>query len=117
MPYSGVVYHQPAYYPNQTQPYTNTTYTPPITTHTPLPLQNQHPPANNHNPPPFNEPHIRTPSVELPIFYGDNAYQWLQDYEGVFDLAGINNDHKMKWAAAHIRGKAKVWINNCNVQP
>jgi hypothetical protein len=62
------------------------------------------------------EPHIRSPTVELPLFYGDNAYQWLQDCEGVFDLAGITNDYKLKWAAAHIRGKAKTWLNNCNVQ-
>jgi hypothetical protein len=54
--------------------------------------------------------------VEIPLFYGDNAYQWLQDCEGVFDLAGIGNDQKMKWAAAHIRGRAKLWLNNCNVQ-
>jgi hypothetical protein len=61
------------------------------------------------------EPHIRSPTVELPLFYGDNAYQWLQDCEGIFELAGITNDYKMKWAAAHIRGKAKTWLNNCNV--
>jgi hypothetical protein len=52
--------------------------------------------------------------VELPVFYGDNAYQWLQDCEGIFHLVG--DDKKLKWAAAHIRGRAKLWLNNCNVQ-
>jgi hypothetical protein len=62
------------------------------------------------------EPHIRSPTVELPLFYGDSAYHWLQDCESVFELAGITHEHKLKWAAAHIRGKAKTWLNNCNVQ-
>jgi hypothetical protein len=46
--------------------------------------------------------------VELPLFYGDNAYQWLQDCEGVFELADITNDYKLKWAATHIRGKPNL---------
>jgi hypothetical protein len=54
--------------------------------------------------------------VELPLFYGDNAYQWIQDCEGVFELAGIPHEQKIKWAAAHIRGRAKTWLNNCNVE-
>jgi hypothetical protein len=54
--------------------------------------------------------------VELPLFYGDNAYQWIQDCEGVFELAGIPPEQKIKWAAAHIRGRAKTWLNNCNVE-
>jgi hypothetical protein len=62
------------------------------------------------------EPHIRSPTVELPLFYGDSAYQWLQDCESVFELAGITHEHKLKWAAAHICGKAKTWLNNCNIQ-
>jgi hypothetical protein len=41
----------------------------------------------------------------------------LQDCEGVFELAGITNEYNLKWAAAHIRGKAKTWLNNCNVHP
>jgi hypothetical protein len=53
------------------------------------------------------EPHIRSPTVELPLFYGDKAYQWLQNCKGVFELAGMTNEYKLKWAAAHIRGKAK----------
>jgi hypothetical protein len=33
----------------------------------------------------------------------------------VFELAGFGNDRKMKWAAAHIRGRAKLWLSNCNM--
>jgi hypothetical protein len=54
------------------------------------------------------EPAIRTPSVDLPLFHGDNAAAWLLECEGIFDLAGIDNDHKIKWAKAHIHGKARV---------
>jgi hypothetical protein len=61
------------------------------------------------------EPQSRLPIAELPLFYGDNGYQWLQDCEGVFELAGITSEYKLKWGAAHFRGKAKTWLNDCNV--
>jgi hypothetical protein len=47
---------------------------------------------SQHTPMTNVKPHIRSPTVEIPLFYGDNAYQWLQDCEGVFELAGIGNN-------------------------
>jgi hypothetical protein len=58
------------------------------------------------------EPHIRTPSIELPIFTGENAAAWIQECESVFELAGVAPENKIKWANAHIRGKAKTWITS-----
>jgi hypothetical protein len=43
--------------------------------------------------------------VELPIFSGENAEGWLQECESAFELAGITNENKVKWANAHIRGE------------
>jgi hypothetical protein len=60
------------------------------------------------------EPYIRTPSVELPIFQGVNASAWITECEGIFDLAGIHQENKVKWANAHIRGKAKTWLHSCH---
>jgi hypothetical protein len=62
-----------------------------------------------------SEPSIRTPSVDLPLFHGDNAATWILECEGIFDLAGIDNEHKIKWANAHIRGKAKTWLSSSNL--
>jgi hypothetical protein len=54
--------------------------------------------------------------VDLPLFHGDNAAAWLLECEGIFDLAGIDNEHKIKWANAHIHGKAKTWLSSANIQ-
>jgi hypothetical protein len=48
------------------------------------------------------------------MFTGINASAWLQECESIFDLAGIAQENKVKWANAHIRGKAKTWLNSCN---
>jgi hypothetical protein len=69
---------------------------------------------NRQHQPTQQEPHIRTPSIELPMFTGINASAWLQECESIFDLAGIAQENKVKWANAHIRGKAKTWLNSCN---
>jgi hypothetical protein len=58
------------------------------------------------------EPHIRPPSIELPIFSGENAAIWIQECESVFTLAGITTENKVKWANAYVRGKAKTWLNS-----
>ena len=123
-------------YPPYQQPFS--TYPPPIQNHQVFLPLNQNPhftyshtqPSIPHTPrpPPYTtsntqsgtfeqrnvEPHIRSPTVELPLFYGDNAYQWLQDCEGIFELAAISPENKIKWAAAHIHGKAKTWLNSAN---
>lgn len=36
--------------------------------------------------------------------------------ESIFELAGIVNDNKVKWANAHIRGRAKTWLNSCGYE-
>jgi hypothetical protein len=36
----------------------------------------------------------------------------LLECEGIFTLEGIATEHKIKWANAHIRGKAKTWMNS-----
>jgi hypothetical protein len=36
-----------------------------------------------------SEPAIRTPSVELPLFPGENATHWILECEGIFELSGI----------------------------
>jgi hypothetical protein len=63
-----------------------------------------------------HEPAIRTPSVELPLFHGENAAHWILECEGIFELSGITNDSKIKWANAHIRGKAKTWLASAELQ-
>uniref|UniRef100_A0ACD5Y7D8 Uncharacterized protein n=1 Tax=Avena sativa TaxID=4498 RepID=A0ACD5Y7D8_AVESA len=98
LPHNQLSHRPPTYPPQQQQPNDQ--------------QEQRHPPHQNT---PI-EPHTRSPTAELPIFYGDNAYQWLQDCEGVFELAGILNEQKIKWIVAHIRGKAKTWLKNCNVQ-
>jgi hypothetical protein len=52
--------------------------------------------------------------MELPIFHGYNALAWINECESIFQLTGIQNEAKIKWANAHIRGKAKVWLENMN---
>jgi hypothetical protein len=107
-PYPLTPYPAP-YYPPNTSFVHPTTYatTHPTITHTHTNLSTT---TNNHrapkNPTPsikpqptqnnIIEPHIRIPTFELPMIYGDNAYQWIQDCEGIFDLAGIpgNCTHK-----------------------
>lgn len=111
------------------QPIPNQTYPPP-----PPPIQQVYPPPiphQNHYPPPTpihqpearaqynnynSEPHIRPPSVDLPLFTGDNAMAWIQDCESIFELAGIPQEQKVKWAHAHIRGRAKTWLNSTDFQ-
>jgi hypothetical protein len=53
--------------------------------------------------------------VEIPLFFGDNAKNWIDECEGIFTLAGISNESKVKWAHAHIRGKAKIWLTGSNI--
>jgi hypothetical protein len=61
------------------------------------------------------EPYIRTPSVDLPLFFGDNALAWIEECESIFQLTGITNDSKVKWANAHMRGKAKTWLSSSSI--
>jgi hypothetical protein len=65
--------------------------------------------------PTSQEPYLRTPSIELPLFFGDNALSWISECDGLFALAGITNDNKVKWANAHIRGRAKTWLQSSNL--
>jgi hypothetical protein len=53
--------------------------------------------------------------MELPVFYGDNALAWIDECESIVHLTGIQNEAKIKWANAHIRGKAKVWLSSSGV--
>jgi hypothetical protein len=69
--------------------------------------------TTNYSPPPAARPHIRTPSIEHPIFSCENALAWLQ--ECIFELARIPNDSKVKWTNAHIKGKEKTWLNSSNI--
>jgi hypothetical protein len=113
----------PAYYnyppPSPIQPhytYTSTSpHIPPIPPPQPIPSQPFQQPVNptterSHIPSGGQEPYIRTPSVDLPLFFGDNALSWIEECESIFQLTGITNDSKVKWANAHIRGKAKTWM-------
>lgn len=34
----------------------------------------------------------------------------------MFELAGIPNEQKVKWENAHIRGRAKTWLNSLDLQ-
>jgi hypothetical protein len=51
----------------------------------------------------------------LPLFHGENANTWINECEDIFALAGIPPDAKVKWANAHIRGRAKTWLASTNV--
>jgi hypothetical protein len=48
--------------------------------------------------------------LELPLFHGENAVAWIDECESIFHLTGIQNEAKIKWANAHIQGKAKTWL-------
>jgi hypothetical protein len=62
-----------------------------------------------------HDPYIRTPNMELPIFFGDNAQAWIDECESVFALTGIPHETKVKWAHAHIRDKAKTWLSSSKI--
>ena len=105
-------YHYPP--PNPTpQAYQQQIYTPPPSQPTP-PLPSLPPKPTTPSPPPQqyhnnnSEPYIHTPSLELPLFFGENAQGWLDECESIFALAGIATETKIKWANAHVRGKAKT---------
>jgi hypothetical protein len=53
--------------------------------------------------------------MELPVFHGENVLAWLDECESIFQLTGIQNDTKIKWANAHIRGKAKIWLASSGI--
>jgi hypothetical protein len=61
------------------------------------------------------EPYLRTPHIELPLFHGDNAKTWITECEDIFALAVIPSDAKVKWANAHIHGRAKTWLASTNI--
>jgi hypothetical protein len=61
------------------------------------------------------EPHIRTPHVELPTFQGDNPRAWFLECEDIFALVGIPEEERARWGLAHVRGKAKTWLNSAGV--
>nr|XP_051192241.1 uncharacterized protein LOC127305750 [Lolium perenne]XP_051192242.1 uncharacterized protein LOC127305750 [Lolium perenne]XP_051192243.1 uncharacterized protein LOC127305750 [Lolium perenne] len=58
------------------------------------------------------EPHLRTPHVEMPLFSGDQARAWILECEDIFSLVGIAAEHRVSWGLAHIRGQAKTWISS-----
>ena len=112
------------HYPPQNSPLPQYTYTPTQPTISPIiPLyppntMERFPAIHQHNPVPTavnnatQEPYIRTPSIELPLFYGENACNWIEECESIFALMGIQHESKVKWANAHIRGKAKTWLSS-----
>ena len=53
--------------------------------------------------------------MELPLFYGEKAREWIDECEAVFTLTGITQDAKVKWAHAHIQGKAKTWLASTKI--
>jgi hypothetical protein len=70
-----------------------------------------HTETNNHSNHQHNEPHLRTPHVELPIFQGENPRAWILDCEDIFSLVGITEDQRVRWGLAHVRGQAKTWLS------
>jgi hypothetical protein len=54
--------------------------------------------------------------MELPVLFGDNAQAWIDECESVFTLTGIPHEAKVKWAHAHIRGKAKTWLSSSKIE-
>jgi hypothetical protein len=48
--------------------------------------------------------------LELPLFHGENAVAWIDECESIFHPTGIQNEAKIKWENAHIRGKSKTWL-------
>jgi hypothetical protein len=121
------------HYPWQQQPYTPPQIYPPPPP-TPNPYQYPQPPphaSTNRSPVQpvavhttatpnqtqvnLQDPYIRTPNVELPLFHGENAQNWIEECESIFSLIGIPNESKVKWANAHIRGKAKTWLSGSNL--
>jgi hypothetical protein len=53
--------------------------------------------------------------MEFPLFHGDNAATWLDECDSIFHLLGIQNEAKVKWANAHIRGRAKTWLSSTDI--
>jgi hypothetical protein len=60
----------------------------------------------------YQEPQLRTPHVELPLFSGDNPRAWILEAEDIFKLIGITGTMRVKWGIAHIRGQAKIWLSS-----
>jgi hypothetical protein len=81
----------PYYTPHQ-QTYAPTQPTlPPYQQYSSPPPAPPAPSLQQQNVPTSQEPYLRTPSIELPLFFWDNALSWISECDGLFALAGIDD--------------------------
>ncbi|XP_073225760.1 uncharacterized protein [Cicer arietinum] len=58
--------------------------------------------------------------LEIPIFFGDDAYGWIQKLERYFAIRGVTAEEKMQATIISLEGKALSWYQwweGCNPNP
>lgn len=53
--------------------------------------------------------------LEIPLFSGDDALDWIQQCDKFFDISGTSPDQWVNLAVAHLYGRAGRWYREIGI--